>query len=213
MTEAEWLACADPRIMLDQTRHGETTRRLLFFALACFERVRTVTGVHDSYEAHALNLVERRAEGEPGDPAPHITAPIADHLRQTGRGLFLDLLRPTQEIDFPSVCLHAAERAADWPYPRRPTTLTGEFAYQAQVLRDVFGNPFRRVEFDPTWRTSTAVLLARGIYDGDWFDRLPILADALQDAGCEDADLLGHCRGPGPHVRGCWVVDLVLGKS
>ncbi len=55
--------------------------------------------------------------------------------------------------------------------------------------------------------------LAGGIYDEGAFDRLPILADALLDAGCEDKQLLGHCRGPGPHVRGCWVVDLVLGKT
>jgi hypothetical protein len=57
------------------------------------------------------------------------------------------------------------------------------------------------------------VALARGIYDDRAFDRLAILADALQDAGCDNADVLGHCRGPGPHVRGCWVVDLLLGNS
>ena len=66
---------------------------------------------------------------------------------------------------------------------------------------------------DPSWLTSTVIALAEGIYADRAFDRLPILADALQDAGCENADILDHCRGPGPHVRGCWVVDLVLGKS
>ncbi|QEL16013.1 hypothetical protein [Limnoglobus roseus] len=80
-------------------------------------------------------------------------------------------------------------------------------------MRCVFGNPFRPVAFSPAWRTSTAVGLAEGIYADRAFDRLLILADALQDAGCGDADILGHCRGTGPHVRGCWVVDLVLGKS
>ncbi len=55
--------------------------------------------------------------------------------------------------------------------------------------------------------------LARSIYDDRAFDRLPVLADALEDAGCTDAAILDHCRGPGPHVRGCWVVDLILGKS
>ena len=88
-----------------------------------------------------------------------------------------------------------------------------EWSAIADRLRDIFGNPFRPVAVDPTWLTSTAVALARGIYDDRAFDRLPILADALQDAGCENADVLDHCRGPGPHVRGCWVVDLVLGKS
>jgi hypothetical protein len=55
--------------------------------------------------------------------------------------------------------------------------------------------------------------LASHIYDSRAFDRLPILADALEEAGCKDAEILAHCRGPGPHVRGCWVVDLVLGKE
>jgi hypothetical protein len=55
--------------------------------------------------------------------------------------------------------------------------------------------------------------LVPAIYDGRAFDRLPVLADALEEAGCQDADLLGHCRGAGPHVRGCWPVDLILGKE
>ena len=84
---------------------------------------------------------------------------------------------------------------------------------QADLARDIFGNPFRPVPFDPAWRTTAVVPLAEGIYAERAFDRLPVLADALQDAGCEDEELLGHCRGPGPHVRGCWVVDLVLGKE
>ena len=84
---------------------------------------------------------------------------------------------------------------------------------QRSLLFDIFGNPFRPVAIDPDWLTSTVVALARGIYDDRAFDRLPILADALQDAGCENADVLTHCRGDGPHVRGCWVVDLLLGKT
>ncbi|HJZ55720.1 MAG TPA: hypothetical protein VKE74_12200 [Gemmataceae bacterium] len=77
----------------------------------------------------------------------------------------------------------------------------------------MFGNPFRLAAFDPAWRTSTAVQLARQMYEAREFSAMPILADALQDAGCENAEILDHCRGSGPHVRGCWVVDLVLGKS
>jgi hypothetical protein len=83
----------------------------------------------------------------------------------------------------------------------------------AMLLRDIVGNPFRPFSADPAWLTSTVVTLATGIYEQRAFDRMPILADALQDAGCEDADILDHCRGAGPHVRGCWVVDLLLGKS
>jgi hypothetical protein len=82
------------------------------------------------------------------------------------------------------------------------------------VFRCIFGNPFRPVPtLDPAWLTSTVVSLAKGMYDSRDFTAMPILADALQDAGCDSADVLDHCRGPGPHVRGCWVVDLVLGKE
>jgi hypothetical protein len=86
-------------------------------------------------------------------------------------------------------------------------------ALARQLLRDIFGNPFRPVAFDPAWRTSTVVALAQQMYDSRDFGLMPILGDALQDAGCDSADILDHCRGDGPHVRGCWVVDLVLGKS
>jgi hypothetical protein len=75
------------------------------------------------------------------------------------------------------------------------------------------GNPFRPVAADSRWLTSTVVSLAQAIYDDRLFDRLPILADALEDAGCDNADILTHCRGDGSHVRGCWVVDLILGKE
>ncbi|MBL8798455.1 MAG: hypothetical protein JNM56_31460 [Planctomycetia bacterium] len=84
---------------------------------------------------------------------------------------------------------------------------------QLRLLRDIFGNPFRPVAVEPTWLTSTVASLAQAIYDERAFDRLPILADALEDAGCDNADILNHCRQPGEHVRGCWCVDLVLGKS
>jgi hypothetical protein len=88
-----------------------------------------------------------------------------------------------------------------------------EAAAQSDLVRDIFGNPFRPVAFDPRWRTSDVVGLAQAIYDDKAFERMPILADALMDAGCEDEQIIGHCRGKGPHVRGCWVVDLVLGKE
>jgi hypothetical protein len=84
------------------------------------------------------------------------------------------------------------------------------------VLRDLFGNPFRSAAVDPSWLTwngSTVVTLAQGIYNELAFDRLPVLADALEDAGCDNADILNHCRQPGEHVRGCWVVDLLTGRS
>jgi hypothetical protein len=83
---------------------------------------------------------------------------------------------------------------------------------QASLIREVFGNPFRQVDFAP-WRTDTAVALARQMYEQNDFSAMPILADALQDAGCENVNVLDHCRDPGEHVRGCWVIDMLLGKE
>lgn len=80
------------------------------------------------------------------------------------------------------------------------------------IFRDIVGDPMNPVEFDLRWRTSDVVGLARGIYEERAFARLPILADALMDAGCEDERTISHCRSDGPHVRGCWIVDLVLGQ-
>jgi hypothetical protein len=80
----------------------------------------------------------------------------------------------------------------------------------------MFPNEYRPVLVDAawlTWNDATIHKLAHSIYADRAFDRLPILADALEDAGCDNADILAHCRGPGPHVRGCWVVDLILGKT
>jgi len=75
----------------------------------------------------------------------------------------------------------------------------------------VAGNPFRPVAFDPAWRTETVVGLATGIDEVGAYERLPVLADALQEVGGEYEQVLTHARGPGPHVRGCWLVDLVQG--
>src|SRR5262249_28872382 len=86
----------------------------------------------------------------------------------------------------------------------------------AVVLREIVGNPFCIPTVDPDWPTwsgGAVRKLAQAIYDGRSFEELPILADALEEAGCTDPDILSHLRGPGPHVRGCWVVDLVLGKE
>ena len=84
------------------------------------------------------------------------------------------------------------------------------------LIREVFGNPFRPVTIAPgwlSWNDRAIAKMAQAIYDERAFDRLPLLADALEDAGCTEAEILTHCRGPGPHVRGCWVVDLLLEKK
>src|SRR5262249_1007009 len=84
---------------------------------------------------------------------------------------------------------------------------------QMALIHDVFGSPFRTRAIDQAWLTPTVKQLATAIYEQRAFERLPILADALEDAGCTSADLLNHCRLPGVHVRGCWALDLVLGKE
>jgi hypothetical protein len=88
-----------------------------------------------------------------------------------------------------------------------------ERLWQAGVLKDLFGNPFRSVYIHPSWLTadSPVVQLARVIYDEERYGDLPYLGDALEESGCGDATVLEHCRSPGPHYRGCWVVDAVLG--
>jgi hypothetical protein len=96
------------------------------------------------------------------------------------------------------------------------TATLSENTRQIGLLRDIYGNPFCPARIDPvwlTWRGNRIPNLATAIYDDRAFDRLPVLADALEDAGCTEPDLLGHLRGPGPHVRGCWPVDLLLAKS
>ena len=90
-----------------------------------------------------------------------------------------------------------------------------ERVFQSAILRDIC-NPYRPVTIPAAllkWNDRAVIRIAQAIYDERAFDRLPILADALEDADCDDADILSHCRGPGPHVRGCWVVDLLLSKS
>lgn len=91
--------------------------------------------------------------------------------------------------------------------------LAEEYVFQSDLLRDIFGNPFRKITFDPACVTTTVIGVAEAIYNARAFDRMPILADALEEAGCTNADILTHCRGPGSHVRGCWVIDLLMGKE
>jgi hypothetical protein len=97
-----------------------------------------------------------------------------------------------------------------------PAGREGEWKRQAALLRDIFGNPFRPLAINPAWlawNDGTVPRIAQAIYDERAFDRMPVLADALEDAGCTEPYILDHCRQPGEHVRGCWVVDLLLGKE
>jgi hypothetical protein len=99
----------------------------------------------------------------------------------------------------------------EWRHPDHEHVLS--FKDQALLLRDIVRYPTAAIEIGREWKTRTVASLGRAIYDDRAFDRMPILADALEDAGCSAADILAHCRGGGEHVRGCWVVDLLLGKE
>jgi hypothetical protein len=98
-----------------------------------------------------------------------------------------------------------------------PAAKKAELRQQIPLLHDIFGNPFRPPPSVSAtvlrWGDGASANLARSAYEESAFDRLPILADALEEAGCSNADILAHCRGPGPHVRGCWVLDLILDKT
>lgn len=100
-----------------------------------------------------------------------------------------------------------AELVSAFPFARLFPELS---AVGCEAVRDIVGNPFRPVAFDPGWRTETAVGIARRIADAREYGNLPVLADALQDAGCDAAAVLDHCRDPGDHVPGCWVAEAVL---
>jgi hypothetical protein len=104
----------------------------------------------------------------------------------------------------------------DWSSPHDPRFRKAwvlERKEQASLVHEVFGNVFRPVALDTAWLTPSVVALAQAMYEDRAFDRMPALADALEEAGCTDAEILRHCREPGPHVRGCCPLDLVLGKA
>jgi len=123
--------------------------------------------------------------------------------------------RPDDQPDVTVVEMFTASKARrrrdDWL-----TALEADFRFEAEqqtiLARDIFGSPFYPVRFDNCQVTDAAISLADAIYREQAFERLPILADALEASGCDDSSILAHCRSPGPHVRGCWVVDLVLGR-
>lgn len=113
------------------------------------------------------------------------------------------------------VALNAANAAAFLPEAGtwEKTKLWAEWAYQADVLRDIYGNPFRPLHFSPQWRTPEVLALAQDIDASGMFEQMPQLGEGLQGAGCQEEAVLEHCGSHTPHVRGCWVIDALLGKS
>jgi hypothetical protein len=231
MTEAEWRACDDPAPMLELLNGRASDRSLRQLVCACYRRCggysqRPGGGLIGVSEA--VDLVEQiEIENDPDfverTRTAHTTftqrASLSSHTEGGNiAGVGHCLLRPscsTRDAVWALVCccrvagFLAAKRSLD---PAHLAAEAAEPPHQAALVREIFGNPARPVRFSPSWRTDTALLLANQMYESRDFSAMPILADAIQDAGCDSAGVLTHCREPAPHVRGCWVVDLVRDK-
>jgi hypothetical protein len=219
MTEAEWLACRDSHPMWVFLRGKLTSRQQRLLYCGCCRQVWHL--LVDDRSRRAVDAAERFADG----------------LIKGGtlRKYYLQANYALQRVEAdddptPPLKVHATAFAmcTTNPHPGPVMWYDDEMqklqdAQEAYLLRDIFGNPFRPVTIDPTWRSwnnGTTVQLAQTIYDerdlpSGHLDagRLAILGDALEDDGCTNADILTHCRQPGEHVRGCWALDLVLNKQ
>ena len=218
MTEVEWLTCGDRSRMRSVIKSRPySPRKWVMFDIACLDRIRGF--FEDARFVRYLGKLDEFADstGSLWPPSfPHESAAVREACRSFAHG---DPLRAAKIAAVRGLLeagrqnLGVSELAAV-AVGRRDVGggYHAEKRAHCTLLRDIFGNPFRTVTLGPAWRTDTAVSLARVMYETRDFTGMPILADALQDAGCEHADILDHCRGDSPHVRGCWVVDLVLGK-
>ena len=207
MTEEEWLNAASPLAMLP-CLVGPSERKLRLFAVACCHRIGLLIEHPDSIRA--VEVAGRYAEG----------CSTADELRDACRAA---------DAHFTTTCVYgtstgdqaaraAVAASADAGDMIRLHCLSfrmfgdEDLAANANLLRDIF--PFHPITIDPRWLTTTVLSLAKGMYESRDFSAMPILADALQDAGCDNDDILAHCRDAAQvHVRGCWVVDLVLARE
>jgi hypothetical protein len=206
MTEAEWRISDNPYNLLEFLFAATSERKVRLLAVACCREDARVMG-HDR-SRRTVEWMDRMIHGLASANDPD--EPSDDNHD------YLDAVNYCIGV-FTAGDVEAAVWAIMWTVEAinqiDPSSASDRQRAQATLIRDIFGNPFRPVSVDPAWRTSTVVSLAQGIYDERAFDRLPILADALEDAGCTDADMLNHCRQPGEHVRGCWALDLLLGKQ
>lgn len=237
MTEEEWLTSQDPQPLAVYLFDWANPRKLRLWACACGREASS--SYQNPLIGQVLDLFEGVAEGdrrreEQQGPISELQwskeGEQAAGFSQVVDGIacsqWIDMVKGHEEL-FALGLLHLAfgqaYRACPMAQPEGPTApptdpewrsvYSTALKKQSATARDIFNNPFRPVVFDSRWRTSTVLALAEMSYADRAFDRLPILADALQDAGCEHPDVLTHCRGPGPHARGCWVIDGILGKS
>ena len=213
VAEDEWLTSDDPRT-LHRCTFGRASGRK--YRLLCVASCRCLEAALDETYWRLLDRCEQAADASLS----------ADDEKQLEADAWQYIETFSGRADWPAA-RYAASAIYDTSYRSYDDAFdsivsAGEDAHitlpalprLCAILREVFGNPFRPVTFESAWRTSDVMLLARGIYEEKAFDRMPILADALQDAGCDSDALLNHLRDVNAtHVRGCWALDLVLGKE
>jgi hypothetical protein len=222
VTERQWLAARTAAGLIDHPVCRDR-RKLRLLATACARRM--LPALQDD---PAFRDVVDAAERYAGDPAARSDAvaarkPVRDAARRLGgpspREPLAAAVNVLIALTGDALEGHTAGIAnALYVIGHRSAVVRAdgrtERGIQADYLRDIFGNPFRPIDFSPSWRTDTVMSLAKQVYESHDFAAIPILADALQDAGCDSEEILRHCRDPNQvHVRGCWVVDLVLGKE
>ena len=224
MTEAEWLVCTKPVSMLRLLGPRMTARKGRLLACACYRERGWDQGCEPPYR-NAVAVAEKYADGLADNIALFASKPRLESARG-GEPRFGPGARWPMPEDETTIVIYWRNLAARDLTSEQMGLVENGAVYaagmeagreprreHARFVRCVFGNPFRPTTLEHSWLTSTVLTLASGIYAERAFDRLPILADALQDAGCENIDILSHCRSEGPHVRGCWVVDLLLDKN
>jgi hypothetical protein len=211
MTEAEWLASREPHDLLEHLRDHISDRRLRLFSCACIRRIRRLLTAPGSWES--ASVVERFTEGE-ATSAELRTAELALNELSDLRG------EETAPYWVPFWAADQDARKAVYGVIRwmvHPHVGTASWrGWLADVLRDILGNPFRPVVVDPAWvrwHEGLVRSMARRMYDENDFGDMAVLADALEEAGCQDSHILAHCRGPGEHVRGCHLLDALLGNE
>ncbi len=215
MTEAEWLDCTDPVVMLAWMAGRTSDRKMRLFACACSRRFGDE--VEERQFIEALEIAERFADGKS-------TKAALKRARQGVRAIRHSLPADGAELHAKWTALWLAEvtnsENAFGGVAHEIQRLVSQGLIAADVqsaaanlLRCTLGNPFHPVAVELRWLTSDVVALASTIYDEAAFGRMPELAVALTEAGCNTEELLDHFRNRGPHVKGCWAVDLLLGKS
>jgi hypothetical protein len=235
MTEAQWLACDDPGPMLEFLRGRASERKLRLFGCATCRDLDPSLSASEAARV-AVAVVERYVDGEATRAELDAACAAAreatyayfrqraltgqpDSIEERRVAMLARIARWAAEGRHPVGEMRVAVVAND-PNCWESVGVEGRWRRLVRLLREVFGNPFGPATCDPAWRTPDAVALAQAAYDERHLPagtldaaRLAVLADALEGAGCSDRAMLSHLREPGPHVRGCWVVDLILDRQ